>query len=355
MQKKRRRLKKRNCCLILISLALIICVLLEISYTKWILAKTYLINPSKDVVKCVDNHHLLLNDCLLSLETNDLVKENDNVRYIGNNPNNYIDIGQKYPYTIYRGISKTDELDIKDFKEMSSCLNENRKCSIIYQENDPVLWQIIGTFKINDNYYTKLILKDSLGTYSWDESNENNNMGTNNWATSTLKNFLNNDYLKNDANLYGKSLENVLKYIAKNPWYLGTIDENELETPNYNNYIQNEQSEFKISCETGTYCQDMVERNMQIDDYVGLLSASDIAFLNENNSNWLTIDRSKFWLINPVSSLQSKAYALTYQENVGLKATFVSNKYAIYPAIYLKKDVKIIGGEGTVDNPYLIR
>ena len=75
--------------------------------------------------------------------------EDENIRYYGSNPNNYVKFNNE-------------------------------------------LWRIIGVF--GDN--VKLIRKDSLGDLSWDssESSVNNGYGVNEWSQADLKNYLNTMY-----------------------------------------------------------------------------------------------------------------------------------------------------------------
>ena len=184
--KKRRKLKKRNFTLLIISLVIFLCLLLEVGYTIWILNGGPLIPSSEEVKMCYQKHHLLFSDCLYSIayENENLVKTSDNnIRYVGDNPNNYLDLGEKYQTIIYRGYSLNNENDYKDFTNMSDCLNENRKCILKYHENDPILWRIIGVIQIEGVSYVKIIRDDTIGKYSWDSSNNdvNSGYGINEW------------------------------------------------------------------------------------------------------------------------------------------------------------------------------
>ena len=105
---KKRKLKTRNLILLIIAFSLILCFFLEIGYTTWILdGKTLLIDASKEVKSCIKNHHILLGDCISSFNNNIKVNEIDNsVRYVGENPYNYIDINELFIVGILRLMKK---------------------------------------------------------------------------------------------------------------------------------------------------------------------------------------------------------------------------------------------------------
>ena len=75
--------------------------------------------------------------------------EDENIRYYGSNPNNYVSFNNE-------------------------------------------LWRIIGVFENN----VKLVRSEKLGNLSWDssESSVNNGRGVNEWSQSDLKNYLNTMY-----------------------------------------------------------------------------------------------------------------------------------------------------------------
>ncbi len=388
---KKRKLKTRNLILLIIAFSLILCFFLEIGYTTWILdGKTLLIDASKEVKSCIKNHHILLGDCISSFNNNIKVNEIDNsVRYVGENPYNYIDINEKYDRTIYRGYSKTNEEDYKDYFDISSCLNDNRKCNVIYEKDDPVLWRIVGVFMIDGLSYTKLVRAESIGDISWDSSDEkiNEGYGINAFEQSSL------NYLLNEGAFYQKKIGNsytakakqealfdfteiglsqdVKNYIYKTNWYLGSVNENEIASLVGSDYLQRQDGENIKECLEGSFCNDDIERKNVVENDVGILTASDIFFASKEDecsttkidewvnsecvaSNWLLKNKKNLWLLNPISSSNSSAYALQYNKDTGFTPTFVSNNAEIYPVIYLKRNIKIKSGYGTKEKPFTI-
>ncbi len=109
--------------------------------------------------------------------------EDNNLRYIGSNPNNYIQF---------------------------NCDEFGNNCE---------KWRIIGLINnIEDssnqkNSYLKII-RDSIGNYSWDSSIEtvNNGYGINEWSQADIENVLNNNYLNsiNGGECFGGNNDSIL-------------------------------------------------------------------------------------------------------------------------------------------------
>lgn len=248
---------------------------------------------------------------------------------------------------------------------MTSCLDENRKCSIIHQENSPILWRIVGVFTIDGLTYTKLVSDDSIGKYSWDNKEDNDKKGINEWSTSSLKQLLNEkDYYQKINDFAENGLENN-KIITELNWQLGSISEEDMPNLKANDWYNNEHNDHLETCDFGKYCTDTLERTSKVNSKVGLLYPSDIMFStncsDKTTKEWdktcesyLTINKPNYWLMTPITSTNSKAYATTYQNNSGFTASFVANEAHIFPVIYLKHTIKIKGGHGTIEKPFLI-
>ena len=375
--KKKRKLKKTNCFLLIIGIVILLFLSIEIGYTILILSKGPLIPSSEEVNICFKKNHRLFSDCLYSIanSSDNLVKlEDNNLRYVGESPNNYLDLGEKYQSIVYRGFLE-DENDYKDFNNMSDCLNENRKCVLMYHEGDPTLWRIIGVIKIDGTSYVKIIRDDNIGKFAWDSSNSDVNLGygVNEWSTSKLNNLLNNDFYNQkkskcvigkenkelDCDFTNNGLnESVKKYLFKVPWHLGSIEDSSINSLSNIDFYNSELGVNEKKCLSGEYCTDTLERTNSYEAYIGLMNPSDYLFANscdENGlcSNWLINNKSSFWTISPSSSITSNSYAIMYNDG-NLESVFSSNVADVYPTAYLKREVKIMGGFGTKENPYVI-
>ena len=242
--------------------------------------------PSTSIVKIIKNNeeyiykfsldyqylleHII--DLYSSEETrisNGLKKDNtpdQNIRYYGSNPNNYVSFNNE-------------------------------------------LWRIIGVFGNN----VKLVRKDSLGSLSWDssESSINGGWGVNEWSQADLKNYLNTMY-------YGGT--SVTCYNGQNNQTTtcptGTIDETSKGLIDYHTWntgaIEYETTTDTIKfykaergrlngkiCYGGSPCNDAIIRTTTWTGYIGLPYATDWAYASGENiceTNMQTQDSSNAYV-----------------------------------------------------------
>ena len=248
----------------------------------------------------------------------------ENIRYVGANPNNYV--------------SFNDEL-----------------------------WRIIGVFGSN----LKLVRDDILTTYSFDNKTTaqgiETDYGTNDWTKSYLREFLNDYYYGGktitchsetrgstatnatitcpDINKISSSAKNM---IEKTTWNLGGIVHG--TKPVNELYIRERGTEVYSGHETKS------------SDYIGLIYPSDYVFASTDEScsqapygstckknNWL-FKGVWYWTISPRSSGASTVFYVPGDGNL-------SNHSALYrggvrPSVYLKSDIKIVSGSGTKEDMF---
>ena len=325
------------------------------------------INNGKDSVTCFKENASIDNINLANDNTAD-----NNVRFIGDTPDNYIDIGDRT------------------------------------SAGQPILWRIIGAMnKITslDNgeqevSLIKIIRADSIGTYSWDSSDSKSNggYGINEWSQADVMKLINKKELYLDEPTVGASLywnretgkcytgttnsnsdcdfttnglsENVKEKFAKVRWNTGA---SQMDTT-LNMYNTERESATGRECSSGTYCTDTVDRTTTWDGYLTLIYPSDYGYavggsvretcltkkLNTYNSDncfsndWLFDSNSAQWTLTPENNTSSagKAFKIT---NKGIMDTSFSNSTgAIRPVGYLKSNIIITGGNGKIDNPYTI-
>ena len=163
----------------------------------------------------------------------------NNIRYMGVDPNNYVDMGERYPEGFT--VRKWEELGVP-FQTVDEC-REYFNCSVNYgnlgfyseeecntvlpsvletkfgvssvdefnntycviedKSNEPILWRIIGVFDVASTYggatekRLKIIRDESIGKYSWDNKpsgtgSSTSSFGSNDWSDSALMEVLNN-------------------------------------------------------------------------------------------------------------------------------------------------------------------
>lgn len=70
------------------------------------------------------------------------------------------------------------------------------------------------------------------------------------------------------------------------------------------------------------------------------------------STNWL-YNGNYQWLLSPREEYRHWVTRVRSEENDGdVSATAASIKYSVRPIVYLKAEVKITSGEGTLENPY---
>ncbi|MBQ9072453.1 MAG: hypothetical protein IJY25_04790 [Bacilli bacterium] len=257
------------------------------------------------------------------------VSSGGNLRYYGESPNNYIDIGD------------TDS------------------------SGKVMLWRIIGVFETkyatdelpcntdsdSDGHYdncaseklVKIIRDDSIGDLAWDSNDVNN------WNTATLNTYLNTgDYYTSLSTNVTNKVENVL-------WNLGGLSYSSSDT----NYYQDLYSEGYYKWERGTtvYSGNPTEwvgktGLMYPSDYG---YATDLGRCNEYLFNynatescyrldWL-YNSDYQWTITPRSSDSDDVF---YVDSAGLVyITGAVNSLGVRPVLYLKFDVSIVDTKTT--------
>ena len=235
---------------------------------------------------------------LAKVNTDELfIDDNNNVRYYGKSPNNYVSFNNE-------------------------------------------LWRVIGVIDnrlkiIRDSYFEQRI--------AWSTNSINN------WDNSSLKKYLNEEYYNNIEN-------NSKVMISKEIFYLGGSTRD-----NYQSLVA-----------SGYYEQ---ERNLEVygnnptttKQYIGLMYPSDFGYASGSSclstplynylsgcreSNYLYIGSAE-WLQSPTPYDSDDANAI-YQDGrvsfyMGNTVAFESNAR---PALYLKLGVKIIDGDGSINNPF---
>ena len=259
------------------------------------------------------------------------------------------------------------------------------------------LYRIIGVFDENSHgvtgkYLVKLIMASPIGGYSWGAYNSSNTSGTysnyaNDWtgkATGIKANLnvLLNEYFANRTNTsstYG-SCSNWTYYYNNTNYR--TNDCSDIVgygiDPKYSGYIE-DVTWYLYGSGTGQSKQNwyLCERGgnsctssgpstgdtsvtskiglMYLSDYLyasGYYSSTDTSTQGQNyfgNKNWLY--KGWEWILTPNASDANSVWDVNYGRASSLNSNF---PYGSRPAFYLKSDIKISGGFGTYNNPYIL-
>lgn len=240
------------------------------------------------------------------------------------------------------------------------------------------LWRIIGVFDssshgINNTYLTKIIRNDSIGALVYDKNE------TNSWENTSLYSLLNTNYYNatdgtNSGNCYQYKSDipgncdytriglqtDYRKMVQTNvTWYLGGDDSTMVLNSSPEKIYANERDQLMIYS----------GNNASATGNVGLMYASDYGYsilasscgrkavLGTYNtsecggSTWLNNDLS-LWALTPTSSSSSGSSLIGPNGSMMVTKTTMGNN--IRPVLYLKSNVKILSGNGSIENPYSI-
>lgn len=157
---------------------------------------------------------------LAQVETEELAYDetvDNNLRYIGANPNNYIDIGDRYGENTFVGkwielgfpVETVEECNAmaETYDGKNSVLSiigvssaeelKSKYCVLEDRSNQPILWRIIGVMNNVDDgtgkkeTRLKIIRDEPIGPYSWDNKATSLDDQVNDWNNSFLKDVLN--------------------------------------------------------------------------------------------------------------------------------------------------------------------
>ena len=259
------------------------------------------------------------------------------------------------------------------------------------------LYRIIGVFDENSHgvtgqYLVKLIIANPIGAYTWGVYNSSNTSGTssnyaNNWtgkniATKANLNILFNEYFINRTNtsstygacgnwtyystisdyrtndctdIVGYGIDSKLtSYIENAIWYLYGSDKYKSKQ---NWYLCERGGNSCTSSGPSTGDTSVTSKVglMYLSDYLyasGYYASTDTTTQYAyyySNKNWLY--KGYEWTLTPNGS---GAYSVWDVSIGGIYTSNANNSYGSRPAFYLKSDIKISGGFGTYNNPYIL-
>ncbi len=246
----------------------------------------------------------------------------NNLRYIGANPNNYVSFNNE-------------------------------------------LWRIIGVFNNIDNgsgtkeTRLKIIRNEAINEQkAWDTA------GTNDWSRASLQEELNTSYLNSIQSPYKEMIGSTI-------WNLGGLSSSSSDS----NYYGTATSSTWYSYERGTTVYD--GSSIAWTGSIGIMYASDYGYATSGGStidratclttelySWGNIEECKenSWLytgktaqrfLDVDSSNNNYVFVLPVSGTIGRSNVTLVNS-EVSPALYLSSNVKITGGEGSESNPFTL-
>ena len=246
------------------------------------------------------------------------------------------------------------ELTEENKREIQEIIHDENKKEYRYIGKDPnnyikfndELWRIIGIFETEDKngaigQRIKIIRDESIGLKKWSDINQNN------WKTSTLRENLNSQELYNLLN------DKAKEQIEDVKWYLGTIEEKVSQTEEiYKNERETNKNEFTWIGSIGlmypsdfgyTFAKGI--ENTCFDNLKDCTRGKEsVSWLYKNENQWT------------ITSLKNNENNVITISNTGdlTNTRSDSEEHTVRPVVYLKYNISIIGGTGTLEDPYII-
>ena len=236
---------------------------------------------------------------------------------------------------IYSGISKDNKCTLNTLSSDSLIYNNNRYNN---QDNNPgyVLWQGASTdVNIDDFKMTVDTLKNNLSSYADDVRYD-----------SVAKNSVREWYYTNIVNTgYKNYLEDINTCI---------------ELGDGKKYIYDNNYYFVDYLSYGYHPTYTCSGDSLITSDYGLITRDEALYagLNLNNnssSNWL-VAKDSYWTLSPSFINKNNEAFISYVNKDGkLDSSKPTNELGIRPVISLKSSVTVVSGNGSIDNPYIIK
>ena len=224
-------------------------------------------------------------------------------------------------------------------------------------------WRIIGitpTEDTNGNVENrfKIIRDESIGKMKWNETKDTTTNSYNNWVTGTLNTYLNNDY-------YNTLTSDAKNMIGTAKYYLGGHSDAKITSDIMWQYERkNETNRTGYYHGTNPINQNDASKKIAImyaSDY-GYAASKECNLFDYNSAscrttdNWL--DKSAYTWLLPQSIggiIRGGGAFYVYQDgHVMSNTTVYTNELTVRPVLYLSSNVKISGGEGTSQKPYML-
>ena len=313
-------------------------------------------NPFKAAI-CKDTE---ISECLLKKElkyNKELAYDDSdqNGRYIGANPNNYIwfncdDYSNPTEETCERWRI------IGSFKNMEKVVSDSEDGETTYEKQNLV----------------KIIRANSIGNMAWDITG--GEYGSNDWTGADLQESLNGIYYNGENLGDGKGITATTKDMIENiKWNLGRLGsyrtlasryyELERGTSTYNSQptIWNGYIGLMYPSDYGYATSGLVSSNTT--DREGCLAVSLGEGVEENwmigeyktncaKNSWLLDSVNHQWTLMSYNNSPSVVFTVA---NFGTTANDVAcSTLSVRPTLYITHDTKITSGDGSYDNPYVL-
>ncbi len=280
-----------------------------------------------------------------------------------------------------------DESDDKNLRYVGET-----PCNYVLFNNE--LWRIISVNDIDDgsgNSEVRLKIKrdEALDIYSWNSNDSSTGYGTNDWTNSYLMNELNGDYLNTELTEntlwyngrhnqreavfdYTKVLKSEAQAMIKDAkWYLGGTDlvqsgstatvlplelygyeRSETPADRQNDWVGKVGLLYPTDIYLATGSEDTIQRSECLATSVHLWQDTECSKSNYFLNFDVAAKRTNTWTISMFTENKRAVYVVQYTGR--LNPNVASMDYLVFPTVYLKPEVLIVAGNGSIDSPYIL-
>lgn len=221
-----------------------------------------------------------------------------------------------------------------------------------YPTTNCELWRIIGTF--GDKI--KIVRNESIGKYSWDNKDKTTgaetNYGKNDWTDARLMKLLNPGYESETGGSLYYNAKSGNCYVNQNnattacnftsTGIKNDTTKNIIAEVTYNTAGYNDATLYPSDY---GYASDLTKCREKINNY----NASTCS-----QNNWI-YNMGSLWLLTHDSARSDRNWSINSSGNASVNGNGnggTSNGLLVFPSLFLSSDVKIISGNGSINNPY---
>ena len=273
--------------------------------------------------------------------SNDTIKEDNKVTRDSNNN------------TIYYSSSAKNNIyfNCSDYKDKSTCEE----------------WMIIGTKTFEDKKMVKIIRKNSISVKEKDSSNIINKFSWNNsigndlsFDNSSLYDILSTGYYLSINNYNYLDKNNNTRYLDFTNYGLKNDETRKMIIPSeyyvsMNSNINMRAEDYSLN-ESSGHSLNLAIGIPNISDYVNSFgstcSGENVANFSKCQGDSYMSTNEGMWLMN-VSSLDSSTVYRTLKEKA-INPVYPTIEYEVVPVLYIDGNLKIVSGDGSETNPYMI-
>ncbi len=320
---------------------------------------------------------------------------------------------------LYRVTHENANITYTDDVEKQNILKQDE---LRYAGNDPnnyvwfnhELWRMIGLVNTPEGKRIKIIRNDSIGRYSWDSSESEINAGNgfNEWSQSDIMKLLNPGYEYNydeksnmlvNNSLYWNGMNGKCIFFVNNfsdcqfdyglksssslidfiTWNYGSNSSDLYTVGNtYQSYDFERSNNSRKGCTSGEMCDESSINTYYSQGRIGLLYLSDYGYATSGGTygrdeclsvdmyqfdeasyqsclknNWLLpMDEGEYyWSMIPMSTTTNSNNVFVVRYDGKVYGGGVIGAGSIKPVLYLKKDTMVLSDNiGTKDKPYIL-